>query len=523
MQLHTVSQQQQHKENKMGRFISGSSATDVGFARAEVFTSAGASSWTVPAGVSKAKVFVIGAGSNYRATEMCFVSTACCSGVATPNVDYCLNFIGHLPGAGGGYAEKTIDGVAPGASMTINVGSVGGLTASSASIGSTTVTANNATETTISWNCTSNSTPRDNTLDNKVVLGFDLPVCGYINCINGHFNAGGTAAGGDINRTGGSGEFAPYFREDASFDGTVSVVSPGGSGGSSIQGYTCTSERRTGYDYSFGGTRYNCVCTKAYMLPGVKLNGDTCGCCFNASSGTIYQCSCLITYHNVFGGQCYYNMNWANCICNRMCSGAYLCSAAGGGGGGAAVTGTAIAKSDGTSTDFPGNFPNADDKWATNACPVTVGADSGNSGADGQHGTAEGPILSPVAGTGGGDAGGGDTGLSNTVVCYVGFGQDHFTFYFGSGISNWPCARMENLYGSGGAAGYWLMGYSKDTQAVKKSTSQLPLSTLKARDGTNVNDLNFGSGATMNEAAGPGGGGNRTYPTGGVGAVVVVY
>lgn len=502
----------------MGRFISGSGGTDTGFTRAEVFDSAGSTSWTVPAGVSKAKVFVIGAGSNYRTTEMCFSSEACCSGVASPGTDYCLNFVGHLPGAGGGYAEKTIDGVSPGATMTINVGSSGGLSASSASIAGVTVTANNATEIPVSWNCLSNATARDNSNDNKVVLGFDLPVCGYRNCINGYFNAGGTASGGDINRTGGRGEFAPYFRADSSLDGTITASAPGGGTGG-LQGYTCTQEQRSGYDYSFGGTRYNCICTKGYMQPGVLLNNGTCGCCFNAAAGTVYQCLCMITYHNVFGGQCYYNMPWASCLCQRLCSGSYLCASS---ASGASGSGTLIAKSDGSSEDYPGNFPRGNDQASTNACPVTVGADSGNSGSNGQDGTAEGPIMSPVAGSGS-SGGSGDTGLSNQVVCYIGFSQDHFSFIYGSNISNWPCARFENLYGSGGSAGYWLIGYSKDTQSVKKSTSQLPLSTLKSRSGSNVNDLNFGAGATMNEAAGPGGGGNRLFPTGGSGAVVVVY
>jgi hypothetical protein len=504
----------------MGRFISGSSATDTGFTRAEVFTSAGTSSWSVPAGVSKAKVFVIGAGSNYRATEMCFSSEACCSGVVSPGTDYCLNFIGHLPGAGGGYAEKTIDGVAPGASMTINVGSVGGLTASSASINGVTVTANNATETAIAWNCQGNSTPRDNTLDNKTVLGFDLPVCGYNNCINGYFNAGGTAAGGDVNRTGGKGEFAPFFREDGSLDGTVTINSPGGgAAGPSLEGYSCTYYQNSGYDYSFGGTRYNCVCSKGYLVPAETINGGTCGCCFNASAGTVWQCNCLKTYHTTFGGQCYYNLNWASCVCYCMCASAYLCSTGAASGGG---SGTAIAKSDGTSTDNPGNYPTGNDQYSVNACPVTVGADGGSSGGAGQDGTGEGPLMTPVAG-GSAAASGGDTGLSTTKVCYIGFSQDHFTFIYGSNLSSWPCASMENLYSLGGGSGYWMVGYSKDTAANKKPITALPLSTLKSRTGDNVSDLQFSAGATMNEAAKPGGGGNRLFPTGGAGAVVVVY
>jgi len=504
----------------MGRFISGSGGADTGFTRAEVFTSAGTSSWTVPAGVSKAKVFVIGAGSNYRTTEFCFSSSSCCSGVVSPGTNYCLNFIGHLPGAGGGYAEKTLTGVAPGTTMTVNVGSQGGLSASSISLSGTTVTANNATETAVSWNCLSNSTARDNSNDNKTVLGFDLPVCGYRNCINGYFNAGGTASGGDINRTGGEGEFAPYFREDAEIDGAVTITSPGGAGGGvGLAGCTCTQEQRSGYDYSFGGTRYNCVCTIAYLVPQASLNGGYCGCCFSTSAGTAWGCNCLVTYHNVFGGQCYYNLNWANCLCARLLNGgAYLCSSTPGSGGGSAAT--KLAKSDGSSTNLGGGFPRGNDQYSVNACPVTVGSDSGNSGADGQNGTAEGPLMNPITSTSAGGAG----GSSDNVVCYIGFSQDHFSFIFGSNMSNWPCARMENLYASGGSSSsWWMIGYAKDTSSNKKTTHSLPLATLKSRTGENVNNLNFGAGATMNEAAGPGGGGNRLFPTGGTGAVVVVY
>ena len=49
------------------------------------------------------------------------------------------------------------------------------------------------------------------------------------------------------------------------------------------------------------------------------------------------------------------------------------------------------------------------------------------------------------------------------------------------------------------------------------------LSTLAAADGSNVGDYKFGYGANSKEASGPGGGGNRLYPNGGAGSVVIVY
>ena len=497
----------------MGRFISGS-AEDTGFTRAEVYTTPGSTTWTVPAGVSKAKVFVIGAGSCFRTTEFCFESSStCCSGVAVPGTVYCLNFFGHLPGAGGGYAEKTIEAVSPGSTMTINVGSPTGLTASSASINGTTVTANNATEIAVSWNCLDNSTARDDSNDNKVSLGFDLPVCGYRNCINGYFNVGGTATGGDINRTGGRGEFAPYFRAEAKLDGAITIPAPvGAAGAASAEGCTFTYNQNSGYDYSFGGTRYNCVCTVVYLKPNAYLNNGNCGCCFNSASGTQWTCSCLITYHNVFGGQCYYNMNWASCVCYCLCASTYLCVS----GAVASGSGTTIAPSAATDKNA---YPRGYDEFAVGSCPVTIGSSAGSSGANGQDGVAESMIFGPHTGASSAAA-----GVSDTVVCYVGFSQDHYTFYFGSGISNWPCAAFENLYSSGGGgSGYYALGYSKDSASQKKSPNVIPLSTLKSRTGTNVGDLEFGSGATVNEAASIGGGGNRLYPAGGSGAVVVVY
>jgi hypothetical protein len=398
--------------------------------------------------------------------------------------------------------------------MTINVGSQGGLTASSISISGTTVTANNATETSVSWNCLSNASARDDSNDNRVSLGFDLPVCGYRNCINGYFNAGGTAVGGDVNRSGGDGSFVPYFRQDSTIDGTLCVpAASSGGGGFSAEGCTCTYDSRSGYDYSFGGRRYYCVCTIAYLKPSQSLNGGTCGCCFYWGGESNYPCLCLETYHTTFGGRCYYNMPWANCMCERLCNGAYLCvsSAA------AASSGTTIAKSDGTSSNSPGGFPRGENNFAVSSCPVGIGADSGTSGADGQDGTGENPLWQSMSG-GTGASG----GSSDTVVCYIGFGQDHFNFIYSS-ASNYPCARMENLYGGGGGASYYQVGYSRDTSATKKVQHTIPLSTLKDRDGNNVTDLAFGAGATTLEAASFGGGGNRLFPTAGNGAVVVIY
>ncbi|MDB4348953.1 hypothetical protein OAA64_01365 [bacterium] len=505
----------------MGRFISGGSVTDFGFTKAAVYDTPGTASWTVPAGVSKAKVFVIGAGSCYRSTEFCFVSASCCSGVATPGTDYCMNFVGHLTGAGGGYAEKTIDGLSPGASMTVNVGSVGGLTASSIVMGSTTVTANNATEQTISWNCTSNSTTRDNSNDNKVSLGFDLPVCGYINCINGYFNTGGTAVGGDINRNGGEGVFIPFFREDGNIDGSLCIQEGAGGGGAAAgpTGCTCNNNYFNGYDYSFGGTRRSCVCTISYLAAQQSLNSGTCGCCFYWGGDTDHQCLCYVGYHYVFGQTFYDRLNWQCCTCQRMCNGAYLCACGGGGGGGGSAEGTNILASTSSGPSFPYN----DDDFQVNACPVGIGAEAGSSSANGFDGVSDVTVMNLGGASSGGAGGAVDIGA--TYVCYTGFSQDHWTFYFGSNNSNWPCSTWSNLIGSSSSGGSGIsLGYSKDVDSLRTSNANIiPLSTLTDAAGANQGDYKFGYGANSKEGAGKGGGGNRLFPSGGSGSVVIVY
>jgi hypothetical protein len=209
-----------------------------------------------------------------------------------------MNFVGHLPGAGGGYAEKTITGLTSGSVMTINVGSPTGLSASSISIGSTTVTANNATETVVNVSCTNQSTARDTTLDNCVSVGFKIPRCGYQNCIVGYFNAGGTATGGDVNRTGGRGVFIPYFCQDSCLDystttvgATVTLPPP-----FTLRGCTQWQCQNQGYDYVFGGQRYNCNC-----FVGTVTAQNKCNCCCGACWCVNATCICLLTYHNVFG------------------------------------------------------------------------------------------------------------------------------------------------------------------------------------------------------------------------------
>jgi hypothetical protein len=490
----------------MGRFVA-STATVSGFSQAQTFTSSG--TWTVPPGITTAKVFVIGAGSCYRTTCMCFQGLNCCSGVVTPVCRYCMIMVGHLPGAGGGYAEKTMVDLQPGTTMTITVGSIGGSTASIASIGSYSVTANNATESAVNWACTNNSTARNNSSDNPVSMGFSLPTCGYVNCIWGYWNFGGTASGGDVNRTGGRGVIIPYVLSDSVMDGCIPTC-----GGSASAPYVCNngSFYTGGYDYSFGGTRYNCVCVNTYFVAAFKPNAF-CGYCFspNNSPASSNNCYCDITYHTVFGNQCangYWSYQFYNCLAYCAC-GMTLCVNGYYGGGPGDIYYFAGQNTKPSYGDF-GSY----DNWATESTPVGIGAESGTSAGNGNNAVSEvqlNKVTNPVTQGGG-----------YTAMCAIGFSQDNFTFVFGSSISSWPVACYCNLFTLNNMQCY-NMGFFKDESLYKPvNTGVIPLSTLKQPGCANISDFRYGYGATT-VAAGYGGGGNRLNPAGGNGAVVIMY
>ena len=543
----------------MGRFVGNSSLQPVGsapdvFTRAEVFSTPGTTSWTVPTGVTKAKVFVIGSGSCYRTTQFCFNSTGCCSGVVTPICNYCMNFVGHLPGAGGGYSEKTLTGLTSGQVMTINVGSPTGLTSSSISIGTTTVTANNATETTITWSCTNNSTARDTSLDNCVSVGFKIPRCGYQSCIVGYFNNGGTATGGDINRTGGKGVFIPYFCADSCLDYSTTLVGGGAStwsGGLTLRGCTCWQCYNTGYDYSFGGTRYNCNCMIANYCAQCRCDCCCGGCwCVNAT------CICLHTYHNVFGSLCVgpgsgNGYQWWNCcVCQRMRESVTL-----------QISNPSVAYSLPSSpgiqpkylfagvstrncTGFVGRDPNiqaadANTDTTLEVTPTGVGAESGRSEANGSNAISEAQVGFNTychSAISGGTVSAGNLGScwgTGSLVCCLNFGYDNFSFVFGSNISQWPWAGICNagiadIAGSPGAGSgsrnqcFQLAFYKDQTLYRPQNAGVIDLSLLKSASGENINSIRYGNGAGIT-AAGFGGGGNRLNTAGGSGVVVVIY
>ena len=83
----------------------GSALTGIagGFSNLQVFTSSG--SWTVPAGITKAKVTVVGAGGGGGGA-----TTASCNGIG---------------GSAGGCAIKIVSGLTPGSTVAVTIGAAG--------------------------------------------------------------------------------------------------------------------------------------------------------------------------------------------------------------------------------------------------------------------------------------------------------------------------------------------------------------------------------------------------------------
>jgi len=528
----------------MGRFLgtasgrtSGSAVATSGgsgggvFTKAKVFTTPGSTTFQVPTTSTNVKVIVVGAGSSYRTNTYCHNSSNCDSGVSFPRSCYCMCFTGHLTGAGGGYAEKTFASFesVQGQTLTINVGSIGGLSASSVSgTGFTAVTASNATEAAYSWSCTNNSTARDSSNDNPVSIGFSIPVCGYQNNISGYYNRGGTASGGDINRTGGRGVVIPEFLYTSYLDG---ITCSGGGG-------------------SFSGITYSC-----WVNPTIR-------------------CACMPPgYHTTFGGSQFGGFSAVSCICYYLCACINnLC----------ACTNTSNLSSRYTflgrntkCTNTVGyiggecslcNVTNCAKDQFVKDVPIGVGAQAGNSSDSGKCGYSE-MILTDTSlqycSIGGGssfcvcyyyttsgyDYSFGGTGYTCYCVdyspgCYSncssftgttpsgylyvcnGFS---FTYYFGStqsgaaACSCMPCGIGHCLNPSTCTNRCYNMGFVNDPSLLNPPENTIPLSTLLNENGGNMCDIKFGRGAGITTSASYGGGGNRLYPNGGDGLVVVLY
>ena len=570
----------------MARFLGTAAGRSTGgggggglFTKAKVFTSPGSSTFDVPGNASTVKVFVVGAGSCYRPGLYCFHSENCCSGRQYPRRYYCVCFCGHLTGAGGGYAEKTWtskDDQIGGKQLTVVVGSQGGTSSSSVDgSGLTAVTAANATESSYSWNCTNNSTARDGSNDNPIFGGFQLPTCGYANSFSGYYNDGGGASGGDINRSGGQGELIPEFIYDSSFDAYSSDT--GGGGGSNLintnscwvsPNICCMCWRS--YHQVFGNHCYwqawccdNCTC---YYL--CQQAQSMCWC--QQSGGANPRAEVQIQYRGKTSGAASGSGlgGWCQATETDMENRPFPDSCG-------PVGIPPIAPGGNTMPDVALE----DRTWHT--VPKGIGAQSGYSAGNGSDGRTEG-IIADVTPRNDGSASAGGSGSYtemkvccgwnssygydfvfggsaihcgcfmyypgvhsncqsrcancgngiNAPMCYycAGFG---WNYVFGTCQSNTPyCWKMPYGISSVGTGGggdcvyktCYNVGFLHDPESNAGDTYTIPLSTLLNADTDgNQEDFIYGRGATLDRAAGYGGGGNREYTAGGSGAVVVVY
>ena len=502
-----------------------------GFTKAEVFTTPGTTTWAVPSDAKKLKVFVIGAGSDYTAMTHCYASTNCNSGVASLGCNYCLTFTGHAPGAGGGFAEKLI--TSPIGTATVTVGQKGATEATAPTDSSfclpgnsVSITAYSARKVAVNWACTGNSTARDNTYDLPTSIGFQLPICGYINCISGYWQQPGTATGGDINRTGGSSIIIPEFLCDSNIrPDSYQTVTP-----NVTCGLACT--QGTIFFPGTGSQRQN------LQTAGAKCVGGT-GTGVTATSGgvpvgTTICCYVQPGYDFYYGGRgC-----WTTCA--------------------VAVSGAAGVTAGGTlSISYDPSF-----KKFSNT-PIGLGASSGLSEGNGQKAKPEAFTVTPIFD--GGNSANLASGSSGNVWCVntrdiwdSTFGSSCYCCCYtltlpegylcsgdapnriGSCACFW-CARGCNCTCTGGSSpamcfpnvsaggsGSWAAQPYYDITYIQTETSlseltgeSLELSALTNSSGVGLSNFRYGSGAGSS-AATYGGGGNRCYP-GGNGAVVVLY
>lgn len=530
--------------NASGRTL-GADAGAAGFTKAKIFSTPGTTTFTVPQDVQKVKVFVVGAGSCYRTGTYDFCSSCCCSGAEYPRGCYCACFVGHLTGAGGGYSEKTFiqstDFVA-GKTLTINVGSIGGLSASSVSgTGLPTVTASNATEASYSWSCTSNSTARDNSNDNPITFGFCVPRCGYRNVISTYYNRGGTSSGGDVNRCGGRGVIIPQFIKDSYLD-AASSYSPGGGGTENKSScwinpvVNCSCMQ--GYHYTFGSF----CCASAWQCGGCT--------CYHLCALISNLCVCVpftgtdLSSRYVFAGLCDTKRTGSSISAETSVNGP---------GGNAAAASVSfqevprgIGAESGSSVDNGKNgiseqmalYVDLERESAATAartypnCCYLVQHQHYSQGYDYSFGGTQFSCFCSNYYPGCYSA---DTSLKGSVVnawCYRCIGTT-WTYVFGynfSGAAHCFCAPYgtSDCLSSGGTVDRKLkciqIGYINNTCSQDREPGYvIPLSTLVSDTNSNITDIRYGNGATANSPAGYGGGGNTTNPAGGSGIVVVVY
>jgi hypothetical protein len=517
----------------MGRFVgtisTRSGGQESGFTRAKIFSTPGTTTWAIPSTTTKIKVFVIGAGTNYNQMIHCSQSNNCLSGQTSLGCCYCLNFIGHAMGAGGGYAEKTLVNPNGTASITVGAkaGSVGGTpTNSQFTLGSTSVTAYSATHVNSAWSCVNNTTARDSTYDNDISYGFKFPICGYQNCLTGYWQRPGYGVGGDINRDGGAGVVIPEFRNDSAIYPSSYPTLGGGASGATIW---CTCSLNY-VDTSFGYVCYSC----AFMIcAGSAGGGSALACGLNPYVGTILYPGTETQRRNLptagsldgpllagtaqsSGGgtincttiQCNtysynYSYGWTGywCMCSRLCT-----SATGGGGSSPATI----------------TYDPAFKKYSSK--PTGIGASSGLSDKAGVQAKPEAFTVTPI--NDGIPSGGGGGSPLQVCICSNSSALGDCQCWLNARICNCSFCPCYCFFAAGGGAStpppYYDVTYIQtETAFAEVSGGVLNTNNLLDDNGNNLPNIRYGQGAGTT-AATYGGGGNRTQ-AGGDGLVVVMY
>lgn len=477
----------------------------------------------------------------------------------------------------------TLSGTANGTSYSsLNIT---GLSTSSVSGGLSTVSASSGTNLPLNYTCQGNSTARNGSLDNPTNLGFKLPVCGYTQCYNGWYNVAGTGSGGDLNRSGGTGVLIPEFvgSNPSCFDtnkpGCVyaAISATATASGATTTGYGCwlnpTQQCWCAQSYmaTFGGqyqeccfTCVGCSCLCYYLCCGVvncfPSGTTTPGCCVNtctacASNRTNYKfiSNKSVTQSDVsLGAEPTASPDIA--LQNRP----YGIGASSGSSDAAGTRGHE------PGTSFSTNIPVCA-VGTSNNCSLTLSACACVAGGTNPVGSS--CLFTSTQYQTAYDYSFGGTWyfchcwayypgcLSGTSSC--GLPQNCYsvccTYFYGAtayyicyspnfGTARNACLIMPLVYSNqaGGAApsctNYCCYNCSyadvnkcvglyynnEITKNVKNDHKQLILSGLRDPNGNNVNDVDYSTGASGLPAT-FGGGGNRLYPAGGGGLVVVLY
>jgi hypothetical protein len=403
-----------------------------------------------------------------------------------------------------------------------------------------TITATNATEFPFLWTCQSQTTARNSQYDVPITAGFELPVCGYTNCYNAWYNIPGTGSGGDVNYSGGTGVLAPVFVGATNvFDTNYGAAAT--AGGSHCGGWT------TPYIYCFQVTSYHNV------FGVTNCCGSTFPNCYPCNCVCPFVCNCLCNYpsatpgpgmcHVFYGStsSCYDAMA-TTAVSNSATPTARIRDPIGVGASSGSQAGTGNRASvpeqviesnwnkDGTAgytaPGGSGGFTATSGTGSNLTYYYTLQGYDEQFGGTGYNCVCVYMFMGCVYGTVA--AGAPVCGASGaTSLCYFCMGNGFVTTFGMPAPRSCACFPYQASGGGGGAAtnSAKCMAISYDAEKINGSQfrgSPIPLGVLTDVNGNNNTSIEYGLGAT-NKKAQLGGGGNRYYPAGGNGAVVVMW